>query len=81
MGLFVKVPLGKVPPDKKNFVTENSLRMYIGAFFMISVVVSVSLYRYANRTLPPTSVQSVVASDTIAGDITIENTDSLELSR
>ena len=65
----------------KSFITKNSLRLYVGALFVFSVVISVLLYRYVNQTAPVTNSHSVVASDTVAGDIVYQNVDSLESLR
>lgn len=62
----------------KNLVTQNSLKLFIGSLFVLSVVLAVLLFRYGNQTVPPTNLRSVVASDTISGDITIKNVDSLQ---
>ncbi len=62
----------------KNFVTQNSLRLLIGSFFVLSVMLSVVLFRYANQMVPAKNPRAVIASDTIVGDITIRNVDSPE---
>ncbi len=68
---------GKNSLEMKNLVTQNSLQLFVGSLFILSVVLAVLLFQYGNQTVPATNVRSVVASDTIAGDITIKNMDSL----
>ena len=65
----------------KDFVTQNSLRLFVGSLFVLSVVLAVLLFQYANQTVAPNNPRGVVASDTIAGDIIIKNVDSLQTLR
>ncbi|MPR32758.1 hypothetical protein [Salmonirosea aquatica] len=65
----------------KSFLQQNALRLFVGSLFILAVVLSMLLFRYANPTTPVPNLPGVTASDTIAGDITIKNLDSLQLIR
>jgi hypothetical protein len=69
------------PQAMNEFSTQNSLRLFVGSLFVLSIVIAVLLFKYANQSVTVSNLQGVVASDTIAGDITIRSVDSLQFIR